>query len=107
MGQVEVDVQDALEAARTRIAALEADRNYWRAQHDLVMIDWKADCDSYEARLAARPPVAVVSAPPSAAIEALKGLLRFYDPEHGAVHGQKDGQFLSDAFARAVRALEH
>jgi hypothetical protein len=104
------DLAAQLTAAQTRIAALEADRDYWRRQHDLVMADWKTDCDAYEARLTAQPrPVAVLAAPaapaPDAAMQTvLADLLRFYDPASGALHAQSGGDFLTDAFARASRA---
>jgi hypothetical protein len=96
---------DKLGAAEARIAALEADRDYWRRQHDLVMADWKADCDTYEARLAEGMPRAATPSPPSSAIHALRDLLRFYDPHVGAVRGQLDGEFLFDVFARAARMV--
>ncbi len=102
-----MDTLDELAAqladAKARISSLEADRDYWRDQHDLVLADWKTDCDAYEARLALQQrPVAVLAAPAEAA--ALSDLLGFYDRATGAVHAQRDGDFLTDAFARASRA---
>ena len=80
-----------------RLEALTRDRDYWRAQHDAVMADWKADVDEW-ARLQAE----LRSAPePSAAHEALLELLRFFDPETGAVTTRAGDQTWSEAFLRA------
>jgi hypothetical protein len=105
------DAAGRLAGVETRLVQMEADRDFWRRQHDLVMADWKADCDDYEAQLAAArstaaPPPRVSVAPPAAHHALLAELLQFYDPATGAVHGQKDGRFLFDAFARAYDTLQ-
>ena len=103
-------LSERLAVMETELAALRGDRDFWRRQHDLVMTDWKSDCDAYEAELAARvkPPPAILpmtqTATGSPEAAALTDLLRFYDPDAGAVHVQRDGDFLFDAFARAHAA---
>jgi hypothetical protein len=78
-----------------KIRALELDRDYWRAQHDLVMQDWRADIEAWSTARAD------LTASQTASRAVLADLLRFFDPTTGAIVARIGRDFLSDAFARA------
>ena len=81
-----------------QLRALAADRDYWRAQHDLVMQDWKDDLD----RLKPKPDTQPAR---DTCREALGRVLRFYDHQSGAVASRIGQDFLADAFSRALKAF--
>lgn len=97
-----------LEAAETRAEAAERDRDWWMAQHDAVMQDWRADVES--GKIIAAEPTATLVAPPDPAHladlrGALRDLLRFFDPKDGAVVFRDEDRTLTEAFRRAAAVL--
>jgi hypothetical protein len=102
-------------AVEQRAEAAERDRDWWMAQHDAIMEDWRADVEQAKALAAqlAAAKQALPPASPSAPIKpesavmadlsaALTDLLQFYDPQDGSILFQKAGLTLSEAFKRAA-----
>ena len=56
------DIRTETDECARRLEALTRDRDYWRAQHDAVLADWKADADEW-----ARERAALKSADPAPA----------------------------------------
>ena len=89
------DPQSPTAQLQEQVRLLEQDRNHWRRQHDFVMDDWKSDAAAWavERRTALHA---------SDRYRAKLGeLLRFYDPETGAVCGRVGAELLSEAFNAA------
>jgi hypothetical protein len=104
-------------AAERRAEAAERDRDWWMAQHDAIMEDWRADVE--QAKALAAQLAAVKAAPPAAPATptkpefavvadlsaALSDVLQFYDSQDGSILLQKGGLTLSEAFRRAALTL--
>lgn len=86
-----------LQAAEQRAAALERDRDWWKAHCEEVVRDWKADCEEL-----ARHKERVEG---NGGADALRALLRYFDPLTQSVRLKDENGFLVDAFARAADAL--
>lgn len=87
-----------LQAAEQRAAALERDRDWWKAHCEEVVRDWKADCEEL-----ARHKERVEGN--DGGTDALRALLRYFDPLTQSVRLRDDSGFLVDAFARAADSL--
>lgn len=94
------DAETDTASLQQRLEALARDRDYWRAQHDAVLADWKADADDW-----ARERAALEPADPTQAALALVALLRFFDPATGAVTTRSGEAMLSDAFLHASKLV--
>jgi hypothetical protein len=102
--------REKLIAAEHRAEAAERDRDWWKAQHDVIMSDWQADVREAQV-MAARLAAAETAAPARLDAEsaclgelsmALKDLLAFFEPQDGSILLQRDGQTLSDVFRRTA-----
>jgi hypothetical protein len=92
-----VEPEPEIARLKRELVALGQDRDYWRAQHDLVMQDWRSDLAAWTAAHAG------LVASHEACRTALVDLLRFFDPATGAVATRQGREFLGDAFARAAK----
>ena len=92
------DLSRRLEAAERRLAEAEVDRDYWRTQHDMTLADWKTDLQELSMHRSQSDDAAA----PDLSRRALASLLRFFDPQTGAVAGRNGSTLLSDAFTEAA-----
>ena len=92
-----------LHAAERRLTQVEADRDYWRVQHDLTLADWKMDLQELSVHRSRQDDD---GGAPDPSRRALVGLLRFFDAQTGAVAGRRGENLLSDAFAEAASVCQ-